>query len=137
MRCAIWYHLNNIEKALACNFTKSNTPPWVFFTFFKLYKWYHMAQRTTNNDAQRNLKLVPRNCPASLTSASVHLLFQTFFAFLTNSFATCRSMFLTAPNFPAAILTKVKIHFRGSYPEALYKKAVMKNSVKFIQKRLS
>ena len=22
---------------LACNFTKSNTPPWVFFTFFKLY----------------------------------------------------------------------------------------------------
>ena len=22
----------------ACNFTKSNTPPWVFFAFFKLYK---------------------------------------------------------------------------------------------------
>ena len=21
---------------VACNFTKSNTPPWVFFTFFKL-----------------------------------------------------------------------------------------------------
>ena len=20
--------------------TKSNTPPWLFFTFFKLYKWY-------------------------------------------------------------------------------------------------
>ena len=26
-----------------CNFTKSNTPPWVFFTFFKLYKWYQIA----------------------------------------------------------------------------------------------
>ena len=26
---------------------KSNTPPWVFVTFFKLYKWYQIAQRTT------------------------------------------------------------------------------------------
>ena len=25
----------------------ANTPPWVFFTFFKLYKWYQIAQRTT------------------------------------------------------------------------------------------
>ena len=32
---------------LACNFTKSNTPPWVFFTFFKLYRWYKIAQRIT------------------------------------------------------------------------------------------
>ena len=24
---------------------KSNTPPWVFFMFFKLYKWYQLAQR--------------------------------------------------------------------------------------------
>ena len=28
----------------ACNFTKSNTPHWVFFTFFNLYKWYQIAQ---------------------------------------------------------------------------------------------
>ena len=28
----------------AYNFTKSNTPPWVFFTFFKLYKCYEIAQ---------------------------------------------------------------------------------------------
>ena len=34
-------------QAEACNFTKIYTPPWVFFTFFKLYKWYQMAQRTT------------------------------------------------------------------------------------------
>ena len=26
---------------------KFNTPPWVFFTFFKLYKWYQIVQRTT------------------------------------------------------------------------------------------
>ena len=25
---------------LACNFTKINTPTWVFFRLFKLYKWY-------------------------------------------------------------------------------------------------
>ena len=30
-----------------CNFTKISTPPWVFFTFFKLFKWYQIAQRTT------------------------------------------------------------------------------------------
>ena len=24
---------------------KSNTPPWVFFTFFRLYKWYQIVQR--------------------------------------------------------------------------------------------
>ena len=54
--CAIWYHSYNFKNLknthggvllLACNFTKSNTPPWVFFTFFKLYKWYQIAQRTT------------------------------------------------------------------------------------------
>ena len=64
MRCAIWYHLYNLNnvknthggllllvksKSLlrACNFTKSNTPPWVFFTFFKLYKWYQIAPSIT------------------------------------------------------------------------------------------
>ena len=39
----------------ACNFTESNAPPCVFFTFFKLYKWYQVAQSITNslkNDAQ-------------------------------------------------------------------------------------
>ena len=59
---AIWYHLHNLKhvknthggmlilvklQAKACNFTKINTPPWVFFTFFKLFKWYQIAQRIT------------------------------------------------------------------------------------------
>ena len=59
MVCAIWYHLYNLKnvkntheevlllvklQALACNFTKSNTSPWVFFTFFKLHKWYQTVQ---------------------------------------------------------------------------------------------
>ena len=59
--CAIQYHVHNLKnmkntnggllllvklQANACNFTKSNTPPWVFFTFFKLYEWYEIAQST-------------------------------------------------------------------------------------------
>ena len=32
------------------NFTKINTPPWVFFKFLKLYKWYQIAQRNTYVD---------------------------------------------------------------------------------------
>ena len=35
-------------KAKACNFTKINTPPWVFFMFLKLYKWYQITQSITN-----------------------------------------------------------------------------------------
>ena len=31
----------------ACNFTKGNTPPWLFFTFFYLLKWYEIVQRVT------------------------------------------------------------------------------------------
>ena len=30
------------------NFTKSNKPPWVFFTFLKLHKWFQIAQHTTS-----------------------------------------------------------------------------------------
>ena len=54
-RYAIWYHLYNLKKhekhpwmsVNFSNFTKINTPSWVFFTFFKLYKWYQIAQRIT------------------------------------------------------------------------------------------
>ena len=58
MFCAIWCHLFNLKnvknthgrvlllvkvqaKSLQrYSLLKVNTPPWVFFTFFKLYKWY-------------------------------------------------------------------------------------------------
>ena len=48
VRCAIWYHLYNLKnvknthggvlilvklQAEVCNFTKINTPPWVFLAF--------------------------------------------------------------------------------------------------------
>ena len=62
MRCAIWFHLYNFKnmknihggvlilvklQGKVCNFTKINTPPWVFFTFFKLCKCDQIAQRIT------------------------------------------------------------------------------------------
>ena len=31
-------------QAEACKFSTSNTPPWVFFTFFKLRKWYQLRK---------------------------------------------------------------------------------------------
>ena len=57
MLCAIWYHLyhlKNVKNTLGgvlllvqLQATESNTPPWVLFTFFKLYKWYQIAQCIT------------------------------------------------------------------------------------------
>ena len=36
------------SDTLACTFTKSNTTPWVFFTFSKLYKWQQITKSITN-----------------------------------------------------------------------------------------
>ena len=64
MFCPIWHHMYNLKdvknthghvfslvklKASACNFTKSNTPTWVFFTIFKLYKWYQIVPSVSLN----------------------------------------------------------------------------------------
>ena len=40
-------HEKHAWRLLACNFTKSKPSPWVFFTFFKLYKCYQISQRIT------------------------------------------------------------------------------------------
>ena len=57
MFCAIWSHLYNLKNVkntdrvvlllVKLQVTRSNIPPWVFFTFFKLYKWYEIVQRIT------------------------------------------------------------------------------------------
>ena len=43
------YNLKNVTNThggvLRLVKLQSNTPPWVFFTFLKLYKWYQMVQR--------------------------------------------------------------------------------------------
>ena len=63
MCCTIWYQLHNLKiaknahggvtifakfQAEVWNFTKSITPQLVFFTFFKLYKWYQIGHSVTN-----------------------------------------------------------------------------------------
>ena len=54
MRCAIWYHLYNLKNVKKTHGgvsllvkLRANTPPWVCFMFFKLYKWYQIAQNIT------------------------------------------------------------------------------------------
>ena len=37
----------SVTFSKVAGFTKSNTPPWVFFTFLKLYEWHQIAQSTT------------------------------------------------------------------------------------------
>ena len=84
IRCMIWYHLHNLKsvknthggvlllvklQAEACNFTKSKTPPWVFFTFFKLYKCYQIAQRITYKMCYRLHRLQSQCHPLSLISS--------------------------------------------------------------------
>ena len=50
MKCfARFVQFKELEKHAWKNatFNKSNTPPWVFFKFFELYKWYQIAQLIT------------------------------------------------------------------------------------------
>ena len=44
------HHVDNARET--CNFTVSNTSPWVFLTYLKLYKWYNIAQRTTHYEEE-------------------------------------------------------------------------------------
>ena len=37
------------------NFTKINTPPWVLFRFFKLYKWYQIIVQMVPNRAMHHI----------------------------------------------------------------------------------
>ena len=48
-------------QAETCNFTKSNTLSWVLLTFFKLHKWYQIAQPVSNClKAKRNAVITGR-----------------------------------------------------------------------------
>ena len=46
-RRSVNFRSNRLKPATLL--TKINTPPWVFFTFFKLYKWYQIAQSVRSN----------------------------------------------------------------------------------------
>ena len=65
MLWAIWYHLYNLKKKVkkihggallleelkpeVYDFTRSNAPRWVSFTFLKLFKWCKITQSVSNN----------------------------------------------------------------------------------------
>ena len=42
-----WRSLTFSNIASFCNFAKNNTFPWVFFTFFKLHKWFKIDQKVS------------------------------------------------------------------------------------------
>ena len=77
MLFAIWYHLYNLKnvkksmKLKTCNFTKSNTPPWVFSRFLncangtKSRNTSHMALEWVNT-----LDAVLNNCVKSVRAWS-------------------------------------------------------------------
>ena len=53
IHCAILYHLYNLKNVKNIHggvllLVKLQVPLWVFFTFFKLCKWYKIAQRIAN-----------------------------------------------------------------------------------------
>ena len=59
-----------------CNFTKIKTPPWVFFMFFKLYKWYQIAQRTIV--FHKSYYFFNPNCPGGEWAHCAHPLCRFF-----------------------------------------------------------
>ena len=73
MLCTIYYQKCNLKsmknteggvlllvklQGEAFNFTRSNTPSWLFFTFSKLYNWYQIAQSITFSRLQLILLLI-------------------------------------------------------------------------------
>ena len=98
-RCGIYYRLYNLKnmkkthggvlilvklQASARNFTKINTPPWMFFMFFKLYKWYQIGERTTNMDKATFSYYNRSNCRGRLGRfIEILLLLKISFVFLS------------------------------------------------------
>ena len=51
-KCSNLNHLNSLKNVHVCpnvHVSISDTPPWVYFTFLKMYKWYQIAQSITNH----------------------------------------------------------------------------------------
>ena len=70
-----WYHLydfKNVKNNHWGELTKSNTPPWVFFKFLKLYKWCQIVQYITYNKKEKKI---------NITTTSIKLHFVRFSTF--------------------------------------------------------
>ena len=75
MHCTIWYHLYKLKSEnlhgrvlllvklqAKSTYLKSTTPLWMFFAFFKLYKWYQITQRITYYQCCRSFGLALIAC---------------------------------------------------------------------------
>ena len=72
MCCAIWYHVYNLKnvKNTHGRVLVFNTLPWLFFAFFKLYKWYQIAQRITYSKSNKDLDVDIPETPQFMVPAS-------------------------------------------------------------------
>ena len=52
-------HIVKLQQTETGNFTKSGTPPWVFFTILKLYKWYQIVKSVINGVMNMVSETVP------------------------------------------------------------------------------
>ena len=77
--CAIWFHLHNLKNVKNIHRGMiSVTPPWLFFTFFKLFKWYQIAYDIWHELNSRNMFVLRLGhmfftCASSLDRVSTRL----------------------------------------------------------------
>ena len=110
-----------MSRYTTCNFTKISTPPWVFFTFFKLYKWYQIAQRTT---------YLPRHISQNIwDNTHIAILFLVVLRTIDLKREFDNSSF--PRNFVKLFRATL---FRTVQPEVFNKTAALKHLVKFTEK---
>ena len=119
MCCAIWYNLNNLKHVKntygGVLLLVSNTPPWVFFTLFKLYKWYPITQNTTN----KTMKIWKREIQKA--SMTIYVIYRS----------NCLDMF-----FKTGILKNFANFQKNTCVESLFDKVAGLKACSFVKKRL-
>ena len=115
MRCAVWYHLHNLKnmekthgrmlvlvklQPEACNFTKTNTLPWVLFTFLDCTNGTKSC-----NASQMELNEIQTNPYLRSKSNSGDKFLQEFYA----------KYLKVSANFPNVINHAKKICFADTY----------------------
>ena len=94
-----------------CKFTKINIPRWAFFTFFKLYKWYQIAQHIAYfifkvDLTQILLSRFPVNIFIHFTNLEVSGCFQQYFHLI----ACPDQMSIISFNFPVDKGRRLNVH---------------------------
>ena len=93
MFCTIWYHLYNLKnvkypnggvslfvklKAFSLQLYSKKHSPTVFFTFFKLHKWYQISQRITMFQHRKALQSLSLPVlPLKLSNVENYLIIRT------------------------------------------------------------